>query len=229
MFGESVRRKLYNGLVDYWPIAETLTASLTGKHDLTNNNTVAAAAGLGARAGQFDIASARYLSRASEADLKTGDIDFTFAPTFMLDAIGVNANIIGKDIDSPASNRDYDMDVTTNNNIRFYINGGGGGLIASTANNYLVAGKWYTAFGWHDARNDLLGLQINNDTPILVATGGAVPQATDGCEFRIGARQYAGFLGYWGGRIQGVGMWKRLLSNQERMYIFGNGLGRRLF
>lgn len=80
------------------------------------------------------------------------------------------------------------------------------------------------ASGTLDAAGDTANIQVNNGTPDSAATSGTAPN-TSAAEFRIGAREYAGFEGYFDGLIDQVGIWKRVLTAQERTDLYNAGAG----
>jgi len=212
---------LLDSLISWWELDE---ASGTrndshGTNHLTDNNTVGRATtdlGLGA---DFEASSSEYLSRASNASLQTGDIDFTFALWFVRESSGGYV-LLGKDSDS--TGRDYTID-TVGGNVRLYINGGGGGLIAQ-ATMVDVVGSKHLVVAWHDATANTLNIQVNNGVVSSVGTGGAAPPVS-AAEFRIGAREYGGAEGYTDGVVDQVGFWKRVLTTSERARVYNNGQG----
>jgi hypothetical protein len=221
---------LTDNLIGFWELEETsgsrsdATASAL---TLTDNNTVTSNTGKVGTAAQFTAANSEYLSRTSEAALQTGDIDFSFQAWVYADSSpggGASRIVIGKDVDSPGSSRDYTLDWYNDGSFlmpRFYINGG---VAIVTSSSHLSTATWYHICCGHVAASDIVWIQVNNGTVDTGATGGAVPQ-TSGAQFRIGARAYSGFEGYWDGRIDQVGLWKRdIRSDVATLYNSGSGL-----
>jgi hypothetical protein len=87
---------------------------------------------------------------------------------------------------------------------------------------------WYFIVGWHDSVNDQVCIQVNGGRANKVATGGSLQAASTG-EFRIGHSekfQTSFSLPPLPGRVNTVGLTKRILSATERETLFGDGLGR---
>lgn len=216
---------LLTNLVSYWKLDEASgTRNDThGSNHLTDNNTVTSTSGKINNAAQFANGNSEYLSCTSNSDLQTGDIDFTFTAWIQPQTSFPTGGeiIVGKDVDTPSSSRDYTIDIRDTAAIRFYINGGGTSIVTGPT---LSLSTWYFVVAWHDAAANTVNLQVDNGTVNSSSTGGEVPQ-TSGAEFRIGARAYAGFEGYFNGLIDEVGFWKRTLTTQERSDLYNGGSG----
>lgn len=217
---------LTRDLISWWELDEATGTRIDrhGKNHLTNNSTVGQALGSrGVTVGAFATASSRYLSATSNPELQAGDIDFTFMAVVKFASLDTMV-IVGKDVDTPGSSRDYTLDYDgATTDLRFYVNGGGGGLIAVT--DWTSTTQWAVVFGWHSARGDTVNIQVNNGSVASSATGGAAPQVS-AAQFRIGARAYAGFEGFFNGNIGPVAYWKRVPSDKEREWLWNKGLGR---
>ena len=70
---------LTDGLVSCWDLDEASGTRYDayGTNDLTDYNTVGQAAGVNGYAGSFISANSEYLAHSDNADLSTGNIDFT--------------------------------------------------------------------------------------------------------------------------------------------------------
>lgn len=210
----------------YYPLDEAsgTRADAFGSLDLTDNNTVGNASGVsvavwqGGAAANFDAANSEYLSHADNAALRGGDRDWTISFWF-LQAVELTQQLVSKDSDSPSNARDYTIDVTTGD-LRFYLNGGGSVLV-SVPYEALVR---YLVIAEHDAANNMVRLEVNRGTPATQGTSGLVPE-TSSAQFRIGARQYSGFEEYFGGIINRVGIWSRLLTTDEKDELYSRGAG----
>lgn len=213
---------LLTNLVSYYRLDESSGDALDarGTNTLADHGSCGTAAGKAGTARSFD-GSTQYLAHADNADLSTGDVDFTIACWFKT-ATTVRGCLVGKDVDSPANSRDYTLDVFTAAP-RFYINGGttGGALVAAPS---VSTGTWYHVVAWHDSVNDELGICLNAGTPTTAATGGVAPQDS-AAEFRIGARAYSGVEDFFTGSIDEVGFWKRVLTPSERASLYNGGAG----
>lgn len=217
-------RALDLDLVAAWELEESSGTrnDSKGSSHLTNHSINVTTGRVG-NAGRFNhdgaggVTTGQYLSCASNSALQMGNIDFTLAVWFYLvhDQDGV---LIGKDSDSPASSRDYTLDYRQiTNSARFYVNGGGGGLLVEASG--IALNMWHFVVAWHDAAADTLNIQLNNGTVVSVSTGGTAPQVSS-AEFRIGARIYSGFEGWFQGNLDQPMLWKRKLSVEERTELF---------
>jgi hypothetical protein len=219
---------LLSGLQAYWPLHEAsgvrYEASGNGM-DLNDINTVTGNPGRVENAGQFTIANSEYLARGSDAKIQTGNIDFTWCGWVYLDAVATTQVIVGKD-GSTAGQRDY---------LLYYSNGQGflfsvftatdvAKLVIATTPGVANTAQWYFVQGWHDAAADLVWIQVDNNVPFSAASG--TLQAASNAEFDIGARVFVGSRLFFGGRICEVGFWRRILTLQERMWLWNRGMGR---
>jgi hypothetical protein len=192
-----------------------------GSETLTDNNTVSSSVGMFGNAASFTAANNEYLSRASDSVLQTGDIDFMVRLWVKPTAAGLTGNPILVSKDSVGS-REYTVDLNSGAP-RIYINGGTGLIQWGSV---LTAGVWSLIHAWHDAGADQCGIAVNGATALGASTGGAAPNV-GAAEFRIGAREYTGFEGYFDGDIDDVLLIKgALLDATERTEDYNSGAGR---
>ena len=86
----------------------------------------------------------------------------------------------------------------------------------------MSTGASYFVVGWHDSVNNTLNIQVNNGTVNSLAwTAGVLNGSAD---FAIGARRDTAPL-YFDGRIDAVGLWKRVLTSGERTSLYNSGTG----
>lgn len=218
-------RSLLSSLVDYWSLHEASgnRASATGLHTLTDTNTVTQNPGKQLYAGQFTAASSERLVVASDASLQTGDIDFTLVCWLYLDSLPGASNVYVVAKDDAATQREYGMRVNTSDQLEFFGFRSGPTLDTQAATNFgaLSTGTWYFAVGWHDSVNNTKNVEVNlvSDS---AATGGAWITST--ADLSIGSTGAPG--NYFNGRICEVGFWKRMLTVQERWWLYDFGRGR---
>jgi hypothetical protein len=215
---------LLTGLVAYWKLDEasgTRNDSVGANH-LTDASSVGSAAGKLGNAASFATASTDSLSLSDNAEVSTGDVDFTFAFWLYLTDEGGPYIPISKDEES---NRDYTFDFNAiggSKTLRFYINGGAVNVESASG---LSASTWYFVVAWHDSTANTLNLKINNGTTQSVSTGGTTP-TDSGSAFRIGGRNYSGFEWWLNGLVDDVGLWKgRILTSGEMTEIYNSGNG----
>jgi hypothetical protein len=211
---------LSTSLISHWKLSD-LTDEVGG-NTLTNNNVVTFVAGKVGNAANFVAASSQFLSKADNAALSTGDIDFTFSAWVKFTTLGTNnPQIIAKDSD--ASNRDYNLDFYhVPNAFRFYINGGS--VIIQSTKTDLTTGVWYFVVAWHDSVANTINIQVNNGTIDSAATANTAP-SDSAATFCIGARTYATFEGYFDGLVDEVSFRKRTLTAAERSVLYNSGNG----
>lgn len=219
---------LLNNLIAYWPLNEAGGANNaldlhTNGLTLTQNSSPGSDTGkVYAAARTFD-GSADYFSRNSEAILQTGDVDWTVAAWIFRTGAG-GGMVIGKD--AGGSNREYylyaDASVT-----EFSIYKSGGVAMATPSAGGVTADTWSLLIAWHDAVNNVVGMQLNNGTPASAATTGAAVTST--AAFQLGARAFGG--NFFPGRIGPVAMWKSaaggggVLSEAQRAAVWAGGAG----
>lgn len=182
---------------------------------LTDNNTVTSGTGLvNALARLFTAANSESLTRASEAALVTGDIDFSFEAWFKATTIPGDGSIVCK---ASAFITDY----------RIYLHNAVGPVLETdgttvTWGTALSTATWYQVICWHDATANQLGITVNDGTPQTVAEGN---NNTSTGVFAIGKRG-SNNDGYFNGLIGPVRFWKRMLTSLERTELYNGGAGR---
>ena len=209
-------------LVSYWRLEDL--ADAFGSNTLTNNNAATFGAAVVDNGVTFNGTN-QSLSHASNSDLQTGDIDFTFAFAFKLlsiPAVDAAFSLITKD-DDAANSRDYTIDYSKNGTpaegLRFYVKGGGGGFVQTTA---LVPNIWHYAVLWYDKTANTLNIEVDG-------VGGFSEVTTDiadvsSAQFMIGQREYSGFEDFAHVSIDEVCFFKRLLDADEREALLNFGL-----
>lgn len=220
---------LASGLVSYWALDE---ASGTrndshGSNHLTDNATVAGTTGKISNAADFEAGNSEYLSLASNADVQTGDIDFTFAAWVNLESAAGLRTILSK-FNNTSNLREYLLDYSaTTSRFRFTVSSNGTSTTTVSADNFGAASlaTWYFVVAWHDATANTINIQVNNGTPNSAAHTGGV--FTGSAAFRIGAAVASGGApAYFDGLIDEVAFWKRALTDAERTDLYNSGSGR---
>ena len=227
---------LKNDLMSWWTLDEESAGvgvvnrvDSYGTNDLTDNGTTPSAEGRIIRATQHTNAVPDWLSHVSNADLQTGDIDFTFAFWARLDNKATFQAFISKDDELPGGDREYNAHYRLpDDRIRFAVFTAVDVTQAINADTFgsPPVDTWFFVVCWHDAAADTVNIQINDGGIDSVGTGGAL-QAAGAAEFQIGAREHAAARWPLDGRVDEVGFWKRVLSAGERtsLYNESNGVG----
>lgn len=221
---------LLKDLIAFWPLDEPggQRRDMLGYNPLTDNATVTSAKGIGGQgtSAKFTAANSEYLSVSDNPQLSMGDIDFTMCSWVYFDSKpAVLSAIINKW--SLAVGREYDLQLDTASDHFFFSVRN----TANTANTAVEAtnfgspplGLWIFIVIWHDSVNDQIAIQVNNGTTNTAATTGGVRDHTN--DFLIGKHADGYFID---GRISEVGLWKRVLSQQERTDLYNFGRGNRL-
>ncbi len=223
-----ISRISQTSLVSYWNLDETSgtrakTAGTCTSCDLTDNATVTYAPGRLKNAGDFETSNSEYLSITDNADLSTGNVDFSLSAWVNLESKPAGgAAIIGKGNFDAGS--EYILQYSGSLD-RFHFesrNSADSGNQTVTANNLGSPSteQWYFIVAWHDATADTMNIQVNNGAVDSASATGGVYDGTN--TFNIGALSNAGRP--WDGKIDEVAFWKRTLSAAERTQLFEDGL-----
>ncbi len=205
-------------------VAKDASHGTNAPNPLTDNNTVTQATGRQPNAGQFTSANSEFLSKADNAALSTGDIDFSIAAWVYLDSNSQGA-IVSK---YNTGTIEYGLFYQTGEN-RFILyvssNGTGGGLGYVFANNFGApsTGTWYFVTAWHDSSANTINISVNNGSANSTSHTTGVFDGT--ADFNIGASGN-GTGNFWNGRIANVGFWKKVLTSAERTSLYNTGTGK---
>lgn len=220
---------LLTNLVSYWKLDEALGDAIDAhaSNDLADN-TVGSTFGKINGAREFSPAGSDYFSHASNSELTTGDIDFTVAAWVYRDTDPTEGfrQILSK-WSATEEEGEYLLDGGQSNGGKFrFAVRSGATFYSVTEPNAYSAEAWYYVIGWHDSVNNSLNIQVNNGT-VESASHSAGVNSHAGSSVVMGA--LGGFLGssggYWDGRIDECGFWKRVLTTQERTDLYNGGSG----
>ena len=212
-------------LISYWKLDEASGTRVDshGTNDLTDNNTVTQSAGKLGNAAQFVAANSEYLNRADNASLSMGaGVRMTLTAWVYADSLtGVDTHeIIGKR--NAIDSLEYSLRTDESDLFSFFVTSDGTvGTITLVTAEALSTATWYFVVAWYDGTN--INLQVNNGTIHSTAFSADIFDGTS--EFDIGA--VASLLpGWsWDGRIDSVGLWKRVLTADERAALYNAGAG----
>lgn len=209
---------LLTNLVSYWKMDEVSDGSGAvsrldshGTNHLTDVNTTPSDPGKINLGAHMAIANSEYVSIANFPSL--GNVPFTFAGWFYADAAVGNQSVLGMSSAGVWLRKESDTSCT----LRMYD-----GSDHETFVNCLGAGNWNFFVLWYDPDADLQWIQINNGTPVSTAnTGGVIESGTRSLYF--GAHIGPGF--FFGGLVDEVGFWNRILTEDERTSLYNGGAG----
>jgi Concanavalin A-like lectin/glucanases superfamily len=214
---------LTDSLISYWKLDESSGDALDahGTNDLTDNNTVGSASGKINGARDFEAANGEYFSRADNAGLSTGDIDFTFAAWVNAESLSGFPVVANKGWAGSGGGREWILYYRTDaSRFRFAVENETAEVDANTL-GAASTGTWYHVVCWHDSVNNQIGIAVNGGSADTAAYSGGVTDAAG--DFRIGASPTQSL--YWDGLIDEAGFWKRVLSSAERLVLYNGGSG----
>jgi hypothetical protein len=223
---------LTDNLVEAWELNEA-SGARAGSHGgltLTDNNTVLSGTGLvHATVADFELSAAESLSRASEAALQTGDVDYTIEAWVNTESNGTYLGVVNKAntfggtvaieyslfYDQAAARWSF----TVGNGTTGSVN------VTATAAGAPSNGTWYHLIAYHDAAGDLIGIVVNNGTPATASSASITPGTTTRPLYLGAIENSAAPQNHMDGRIGPVRLWKRVLSGAERTQLYNGGLG----
>lgn len=218
--------QLSKGLVAHWTLDEDggVREDEVGGNDLADNATVTQAVGKKVKAAQFTKANLEFLSSIDKPDLRMGDIDFTFAGWVYLDSKPAGSmGIITKT--GPSDEYKIEMMVPAIDRFQFRIVNAlsVGTAIRADSFGSPPTGQFIFIVAWNDSVANTINIQINNGAIDSVAHAGGVRVGTN--PFEIGRVDQPATVRTFDGRIDEVGIWKRVLTAQERTDLFNGGNG----
>lgn len=217
-----------DNLISFWELEEASGTRVDahGTYDLTDNNTVLQGSGKVGNCADFELDNSESLSVADNADLSGGDLDFTFCAWVNAESLGAFATIAAKHNGLTTVGSEWGL---------FFNNSGAGSFrlslyqgVATTLSvtastlGIPVTATWYFLVCGYDATNDLGFIQGNNGAADTGAFAGGINDTATA--FRLGAVDTATLC--WDGLIDQAGYWKRVLTADERTFLYNAGAGR---
>src|SRR3990172_7892369 len=222
---------LSDSLIAYWKLEEasgTRYDELNGCGgsgcDLTDNNTVTQNTGIIGNAGEFTMANSEYLSHVDDADLSVGDNDFTIAAWVYLDSKPTGwSGIASHSFNASATGFAWSLNYRGDSfdKYQWYISDGTNtyNVLASNFGSPPTA-TWTYVIGWHNSISNTINIQVNNGTP------DSLSWSTGSFDIDENLRVGVTFTNrYFNGRIDSIGFWKRVLTSDERGYLYNSGAG----
>lgn len=211
-----------DNLISWWKLDEASGNAIDahGANDLTDTNTVGAAAGKVNGARDFESGSIEYFTIADNTDLSTGDIDFTICGWVNSES-GGQQGVVGK-WDPVGTNREYlFIHDTAPEKLEFWVSNNGTTVTTVEWSSSASLATWYFVVCWHDATSNTINIQVDNGTVVSQAHTTGVFNGT--APFRIG--NISGVDLAFDGLIDEVGFWKRVLTAGERTTLYNAGAG----
>lgn len=220
---------LSDNLVAFWELEESggTRVDAVGSNDLsTGGATIGNAAGVVGWALDLEADFGNYLSIADTADLSMGDIDFTIAFWAYLETKPGFATLVGKD-DFGVPTREYFVIYNPSaDRLQFYVSPDGSGFSVVTADalGSPSTATWYFVVAWHDATANTINIQVNDGTVNSAAHSTGVFNGTAPFALGVGFNNGAA-INSLDGRLDQVGIWKRVLTSGERTALYNSGAG----
>lgn len=213
-------------LVAWWEHNEVGTGTRNDAHGanhLTNVNAATNAAGLVGNATGLVKASGQYVFINSNAAMQTGDIDFTIAAAHYDDSFSDFPVIFAK-YDYGIPSREYLL-YFEGSTVRFYVSPDGTSVVGTGSTSVSTA-TWARTFAWHDATANTINVVTNLGTVHSQAHAGGVHVGTAkaGTAFFNSGTVDTG--SYPNGRRDETGIWKRVLTSDERTCVDNAGAWR---
>lgn len=171
---------------------------------------------------QLTAASNQTLSIADNASLSMGaGVRCTIAGWVYLDSTGEHA-LVGK-YNAAISSQEYLVETSTTTRLRFFVNPTGAAAdVSVSANTFgaLLTGTWYFFCAYYDGVN--IGISVNNGVFDTVAYSSDIFDGTSA--FILGNLAFPAVIPH-NGRLDSVGVWKRVLTGAEITAIYNAGNG----
>lgn len=215
------------GLVSWWSLDETSGTrnDSHGTNHLADSNTVLYGTGKISNAADFEATNSEYLSIADNASLRMGDIDFTVCAWIKAESTAASGIVLSK-YDYGATQREFQLEVTSGAYAQFIVSNNGTAItFLQWATFPISTGTWYFMVAWHDATANTINIQVNNGTALSTAHTTGVLNGTS--SFAIGSRFNSGTpISFFDGLVDEVSVWKRVLTADERTWLYNSGNGR---
>ena len=211
------------GLVSWWSLNESYGVRYDshGSNLLNDYFTVGSSIGKQGNAALFDPIAYEYLSITDNSSISMGNVDFTIGGWVNLNSLDHLRTLIAKGASNGANQNfeyllEYDPDVSA-----FIFIVGNGTTYGQVINTTPSTSTWYFLTAWHDSTAGTIHLQVNDGEPVS-ATGTSMNSSY---AMMIGkAGEYDG--GLFDGLIDEVFMYKRVLTADERAWLYNSGNGR---
>jgi hypothetical protein len=223
------------GLVAYWPMNESASAGDVTAEDwtnrgnnLTSNNTVPSVTGIRGDGREFTAANSEWLGAAgANNDLKFADgRDWTLAGWAWIPTWTTGRYLIAND---SSGNREILIStaVQNGNNLSIQLSPGGVAGVSTTAfaGSNLATSTWHFFAFYYTHSTGVLDGRVNNSSTSLPGTRTGSPLLQSTQPLNLGRRQFTGANDYFGGRLDEVAKWDRVLTETELTTLYNSGAG----
>lgn len=190
---------------------------------LTANNAPGSGTGKIGNARTFN-GSNKSFTAASSSVFNFGDTDFTIACWVNLSSVAAQSMLVTK-FSTVGNNRQYALyyNIVTGR-MSFLVNSSGASAQNVTINadafGAIATGTWYYVVAWHDSVNNQIGISVNGVANTQSHSAGVFQSSVN---FRVGGR--ADGFEFTNGLIDGVGVWSKVLTSDERARLYNSGDG----
>lgn len=196
---------------------------------LTENHPIGRAEGVVGAAVQMHRATTDLLWAPDRPELSAGNVDLTFAAWVNLDSLGdryarvvlAKADVTGGGMTGAREYALYLEPRIPRFRFEWYVSRGRPPAAVAVDAEPLSPGTWVLLTAWHDATTNRIGLRVN-DGPVQYsdADGGVDTQEP----FVLGGFSLASNQHPFDGRIDEVGIWRRLLTEAEQSALYRKAL-----
>jgi hypothetical protein len=214
------------GLVSWWSMDETSGTRYDsyGTNNLTSNNSVGYGQGLILNSASFIRSNDQYLS-VNNSSLAVGDIDFSIGMFVKLSSKNVEQQLFSKTVLGNNIREYYIEYYNVADKFYFCYSSNGTSVSALDANQTNIQlNTWYFIYAWHDATNNITGISVNDLTPHTANYSLGVYAGTAPLIIGKGISNTNDFS--LDGYLDNVFFYKKVLTEDERAWIYNNGAGR---
>lgn len=211
---------LLTGAEAFWTLNETSgnRADSVGSNTLTDSGAVGYDTGKVNNAARFDN-SADQLSITDNASLSFSDEDMTVAFWVYYDGTSFSSHLIGK---WGTGGHEWAVYQPSSGGPRFIVTHNGSTTALVTESTALTVGTWNFVVAWHDSTANTINIQVNNGT--IRSTAHSLGLYNGTSAFTVGNTSTLGTN--LDGRIDAAGVWRRVLTSDEKNYLYNSGNGK---
>jgi hypothetical protein len=220
-----------SNLISWWALDESSGTrnDSHGSNHLTDVNTVTAGTGKKAGDAVFTAANSEYLTVTDNSSLSMGNINLTVCMWVKLASDPSSYAVMMAKWTGETANREFIIRYVGGSTDRFEFLVSPDGtdttpatIIDADSFGAMSTDTWYFVCAWHDADNDLIAIQVNDGA--IDSTAHSTGIFNGMANFFLGT--HAGLLGFWDGQMDEVFLYKRILSDAQRTWLYNSGVGR---
>lgn len=216
---------LLTNLISFWSLEEASGQrnDSRGTNHLSDNASVGQTTGKVGNAAQFVGASSQYLDVADNASLSVAGTSFSFAFWTNLVSPTTAQYMIAKWGIAGTTEFRITTDAALSGKLRITLVSSGGTETTLLSGSALSGSIWYFIVCWLDTTAQTINIQINNGA---VASTAYTNDVRDGTSKLTFGRNEGGATQHANGALDQAGFWKRVLTTDERTWLYNAGNGR---